>query len=90
MKRENRGSDADNFCPKLYCDENQRSDMIAGGDMGNTMTYLGASEKESVNELMLLGAKKGGERERNYRTKALEKARGGDGSRGDGFRYKQG
>lgn len=62
--------------------------MIVGGDMGNIMIYLGVSEKELVNELMLLGVKKGGERERNYRIKVFEKVRGGDGSRGDGFRYK--
>lgn len=49
MRRKSRGSDADYFCPKFSCDETQGSGTVAGGDSA----YLGTSEKESVNILMM-------------------------------------
>lgn len=52
--------DTDDYCLKLYYDENQRNSMKAGGAVGNTMVYLGAREKEPVNKLMM----QEGERER--------------------------
>lgn len=53
MRRKRTGSDADYFCPKLCCDETQGSSMVAGRDVGNTTAYLGASEPESVNKLVM-------------------------------------
>ena len=63
VRRENRASDAEDFCPKLYCDENWRRTTIAGGETGTIMAYSGASVKESANKLMVQGWQ-GVERER--------------------------
>lgn len=77
MRRKNRAKDTDDFCLKLYYDENQRNSMKAGGDVGNTTAYLGACEKQPVNKLMM---QEGEREERDHGTTILEEFRG------DGFR----